>query len=50
MGPGPPHGGAAPPGPHQGGGNFYNNFYNEGMKMEGAGQEGEEESLSRNDG
>lgn len=47
---GPPHGGAAPPGPHQGGGNFYNNFYNqqEGMNMEGAAPEGEQ-SRSRKD-
>lgn len=42
-GEGPPHGGAIPPGGPQGGGNFYNNFYNqqEGVKMEGVVQEGE---------
>uniref|UniRef100_A0AAQ5ZPL9 Zinc finger CCCH-type containing 4 n=1 Tax=Amphiprion ocellaris TaxID=80972 RepID=A0AAQ5ZPL9_AMPOC len=41
-GEGPPHGGAMPPGPPQGG-NFFNNFYNqqEGMKMEGVVQEGD---------
>lgn len=39
----PPHGGPMPPAPTQGGGNFFNNFFNqqEGMKMEGVVQEGE---------
>lgn len=43
SGEGPPHGAGLPPGPPQGGGNFFNNFFNqqEGMKMEGVIQEGE---------
>lgn len=43
-GDGPPHGGAMPPCP-QGGGNFFNNFFNQqdGMAMEGVVQEGERE-------
>lgn len=44
-GDGPPHGGAMPPCPPQGGGNFFNNFFNQqdGMAMEGVVQEGERE-------
>lgn len=43
-GDGPPHPGVMPPGPPQGGGNFYNNFFGQqdGMKMEG-GQEGKKD-------
>lgn len=43
-GDGPPHPGVMPPGPPQGGGNFYNNFFGQqdGMKMEGV-QEGKKD-------
>lgn len=46
-GDGPPHPCIGPPGPPQGGGNFFNNFFNQqdGMKMEGVVQEGESEFL-----
>ncbi|XP_024910649.1 zinc finger CCCH domain-containing protein 4 isoform X3 [Cynoglossus semilaevis] len=42
SGDGPPHGGPAPLGPNQGGGNQYNNYFNQhgGMNMEGVGQDG----------
>lgn len=43
SGDGPPHGGPAPLGPNQGGGNQYNNYFSQhgGMNMEGVGQDGE---------
>lgn len=43
SGDGPPHGGAMPPVPPQGGGNYFNSFFNqqEGMQMEGVAQDGE---------
>ena len=37
----PPHGGPMPPAPAQGGGNFFNNFFNQQEGMEGVVQEGE---------
>ena len=42
-GDGPP----MPPGPSQGGGNFYNNFYNQQESMEGVMQEGERVFLGK---
>lgn len=49
-GDGPPHPGGMPPGPSHAGGNYFNNFFNQqdGMKMEGMGQEGENEFLRSN--
>lgn len=43
SGDGAPHAGVMPPGPPQGGGNFYDNLYNqqEGVKMDGVTAQGE---------